>query len=131
MDLGAWRESRQAGEQFTLPSGLVMRLRRVSLMDLATQGEIPAPLVGLVESLLQRDSVELSLEEFGQYGRVTGLVAKAAAVDPPVADEADGEHLGVDELPMADRIAIFNWANGGVRSLRPFRPEAAESVDAA
>ena len=47
MDLSAWRERRLGGEEFTLPSGLVMRLRRVSLLDLAAGGQIPAPLVRL------------------------------------------------------------------------------------
>ena len=131
MDLYEWRASRDEGELFTLPSGLVMRLRRVSLLDLAEQGEIPAPLVGMVESLLQREEVELSLEEFGRYGKVAGLVVKAAALDPRVADEADGEHVGVQELPMADRMAVFNWANAATRVLRPFREEEGESVGAA
>ena len=131
MDLNEWRVSRDEGELFTLPSGLVMRLRRVGLMDLAALGEVPTPLVGLVETLLQRDEVELSLEDFARYGEVAGLVVKAAAVDPPVGDEPDEGQVGVGELPMADRMAVFNWANAASRVLRPFRAEEGESVGAA
>lgn len=131
MDLNEWRKNRDEGEAFELPSGLVMRLRRVSLLDLAEQGEVPAPLVGMVEGLLKRDRVELDLEEFAQYGEVAGLVLRAAAVDPPVADDPGPGVLGVRELGMNDRLAVFNWANEAARALRPFRPEAEEPVDAA
>lgn len=131
MDLSEWRAKRDAGEPYELPSGLVMRLRRVGLLDLAALGEIPAPLVGMVETLLQREEVELSLGDFAKYGEVAGMVVKAAAVDPPVADEADETHVGLGELAMTDRIAVFNWANGAARLLRPFRPEAGEPVGAA
>jgi hypothetical protein len=126
--LSEWRRAQAEGEEYTLPSGMVMRLRRVGLLDLAMGGKIPPPLVGLVDTLLQREEVKLTLEEFERYGEVTALVVKAAAVDPPVADKADDEHLGLDELPMTDRLSIFSWANVGVKPLRPSRPEAVESA---
>ena len=124
MDLKLWREQREQGEPFELSSGLVVRLKRVSVFDLAEQGEIPAPLVGLVEGFISSQRTELSLEEFGKLAPVINLVVSAAMVDPPVAEEPDDDHLGITELPMTDRLAMFNWANSVTTRLRPFRPEA-------
>lgn len=131
MDLMAWRQKR-AGEQFELPSGLVVTLRRVALIDLAEQAAsaVPAPLAGLVESLLQRDEVRLTLDDFNKYGAVALMVCRAAFVEPRIEDVPADDALGTDELSMFDRIAVFNWCNGGGRTLRPFRVESEEPVDA-
>ena len=123
MKLNEWRERWEKGEEFELPSGLVVRLRRVSLFDLMEQGEIPAPLVGLLDELVSQDRPTISVEEFVRYADVVNQVVKAAVVEPPIGDEPSEGVLGVSELPMMDRIAIFNWANSAVRRLRPFRPE--------
>lgn len=128
MDLQAWRERQASGEMFELPSGLVVRLRRVGMLDLAQQGRIPAPLVSMVEGLLQRGT-SLSLSNLGEYSGVVDLVVAAAIVDPPMAEQADDTHLAVGELPMADRLAAFNWCNAPALRLRPFRPESADAVD--
>lgn len=126
MDLKTWRQQNRTGEAFTLPSGLEVRLRHVSMLDLAERGDIPAPLAGLVQSLIdggQQQQVRLNLDEFPQYAQVINLVVAATVIDPPVADTASETHLGVTELPIADRLAIFNWANEVADSLQPFRQE--------
>ena len=130
MNLAEWRERQEAGEEFETPSGLVMRLRRVGLLDLAARGTIPAPMVGMVESLLTEGRRSVKVEEFGEYAGTIDLVVMACAVDPPVAEEPGPEVLGVEELPMLDRLAVFNWATGLAAKLRPFRAEE-ESVAAA
>ena len=128
MKLAQWRQERRQGEPFTLPSGLVMHLKRVGILDLVEQGEIPAPLAGLVQEIVDQKEHDLQLEDFGRFSGLINLLTKAAAVDPPVADEADETHLGVGELPMADRMAIFNWCNEVTEALRPFRAESAQPV---
>ncbi len=125
MDMRAWRARQLTGEAFTLPSGLVVRLKRVGIMDLAEQGQIPAPLAGIVQHFMDEKDHNVELADFARFSGVINLVVKAALIDPPGADEADDTHLGVDELPMTDRMAIFNWCNEAAESLRPFRPESA------
>ena len=119
MDLKEWRKKRETGESFVTPSGLEVRLRRVSLLDLAEQGEIPAPLVGMVNMLLDTTTYTLGVEEVPEYAGAINFMVKAVVIDPPAADKADEQHIAVTELPMKDRLAIYNWANTR-EGLRPF-----------
>jgi hypothetical protein len=126
MELSAWRKRRQEGEEFTTPSGLVVTLRRVSLLDLAERGEIPAPLASMVNKILDTKVHKLTVEEIPEYNKSINLLVKAAVISPPVADEPDETHVGIEELPMKDRLAIYNWCQIG-EPLRPFRREDGES----
>jgi hypothetical protein len=119
------RRYRQKGETVTLPSGMVVRRRRVHLMDLMKQGGLPAPLNGLASDLINAGKRGLTEEDVVQYVDVVNLVVKAAVVEPPVGDEPSDTQLGVDELDMLDRLAIFNDSNVAMRPLRKFRPEQA------
>jgi hypothetical protein len=125
LDLGGWRRKKSAGEAFTTPSGLVVKLTRVSLLDLAEAGSIPAPLVGMVNKIIDTRTHALSVDDVPEYAGAINLLVTAALIDPPVAEEADAQHLEISELPMKDRLAIFNWANVG-ESLVPFRFEDGE-----
>jgi hypothetical protein len=136
VNLAVWRARRGAGEQFITPSGLEMRLRRVSLLDLAERGKIPAPLAGMVETMLATQQSSLSIQQFGEFASVINLVVMASAVEPAVVLGPDDHALQegqirIGELPMSDRLAIFNWANEVSMKLQPFREEPEESVDAA
>ncbi len=128
--LRAWREKRRMGERYELPSGLVVQVRRVSLLDLAERGQIPAPLVGMVNKLLSPTSEALTVKNAPEFAEAINLVVKASVVDPPVADVPDDEHLGVTELPIGDRLALFNWANSSAERLRPFRGGTGEPAGA-
>lgn len=124
MNLQEWREKQRQGEAFELPSGLVVRLRRVGLLDLLSQGSVPAPLVGMVQMLIEKANHQLGAEQFPQFAQSIDLVVKAAMVDPPVADAPGEGVLGIGELSIADRLAVFAWANAPAEELRPFRPAA-------
>lgn len=114
MDLDEWRKQR-LGEEFTLPSGLAVRLRRCQLLDLAEQGRIPTPLIGLANQLLASDSLALTVEDYRQYAPIINAIAAACLVAP--------EGLEIEELPAADRLAIYNWANDITVAVQPFRGE--------
>lgn len=118
--LAAWRAARTSQE--TLPSGLLVTLRKVHLLDLAAQGQIPAPLVGQVEQLMQASAgpQALGVADFPRHAAVIDLVVRAALVDPPVADEPDEAHISLAELPFGDRIHIFNWAQGEAAQVATF-----------
>jgi len=128
MDLQAWRKKQQEGERVTLPSGLEVRVKRVGLLDLAAQGNVPAPLLGMVEKVLDSQTHKLVMADFPDYAALINSVVLAAVIDPPIADEADATHLAVDELPMGDRLALFNWANEVATKLEPFRKEPGQST---
>ena len=118
MDLQQWRER---GRTETLPSGLKVRYVEVSLLDLAIDGDIPAPLVGLVDQMISGDEVEVEIDDFARLAPMINGLIKRAVVDPPVADEPDDDHLGVEELPATDRLYLFRVLNEGAQALEPFR----------
>lgn len=128
MELRAWRERLKQGEQFCLPSGLEVRLRRAGLLDLMATGRIPAPLVGTVEAIMDRKEVRMTVAEFPKFVQVINAVVIASVIAPEVAEEPGETVVGVEELPVADRLAIFNWATQPGEELRPFRQTAGESV---
>jgi hypothetical protein len=127
MDLKSWREKR-AGERFDLPSGLSVRLKKLDLLDLAAQGMIPTTLAGAANKLV--GGTGLKVEEFESQVEVINLIVQACLVEPLAADEADENHIRVDELAVMDRLAIYNWASAGAARLRPFRDEEGQSAAA-
>ncbi len=132
LSLAEWRAGRET--ELPLPSGLVVTVKPVGLADLAAAGRIPAPLAGSVNKLIESAGsgpARLHVEDLAEFGDVLALVARACIVWPPVADEPDAEHLGIGELDMTDRLAVFNFANAGAAKLAPFRQPAGESVGAA
>ncbi len=90
----------------TLPSGLKVRVRRLTMLDLAAQGSIPAPLVEAADQVLE--GIELTIEDFPKYAPAIDMLVTACIVDPPVASKPDAKHLAVSELPMKDRLAVYN-----------------------
>lgn len=122
MKLSEWRKSRRA--EASLPSGLDVQLQKVSLVDLAAEGKIPAPLLGTIDEMTEMtEDVMIDLAEFPKYAEAINVVASAVILDPPVAEEPDAEHLGVHELPFEDRVWLFNWANEEAGELAGFREE--------
>lgn len=122
MELHAWRASRTTTK--TLPSGLEVTLKRVSLLDLAMNGNIPNALAGMVDDVIDAEKIKkVQAADFAQFGQVIDLVVKACVISPMIADVADEEHLAVSELPMEDRLEVFSWANEGVEQIAPFRPQ--------
>ncbi|MBN2392174.1 MAG: hypothetical protein JXR84_15710 [Anaerolineae bacterium] len=131
MDLQAWRQKQQEGEEVELPSGLVVQMVRVGMIDLALRGDVPAPLVAAVNEVMAKGISNLTVENAAEYEGPINLVTKAAVVNPPVKDKADEHSLGVNELPMVDRLAIFRYCNRYGEQLRPFRRESTSPVEPA
>lgn len=124
MNLAAWR-AKQAGEEFTLPSGLDVTLRRASLIDLAQRGAIPETLRPAVDDLTARGTgaQKLTVDELGEFTKVVDVIVAACIVGP--------EGLTVEELPWDDRMAIYQWANESSGKLAPFRSEQNGAVEIA
>lgn len=119
----AWREAREQGEEVTLPSGNVARLRRVHLLDLVEQGKVPDTLSGMVADIVGTGTKQVKMEDLAGYIEVVNVVAIAAFVDPPVAAEPSAQALGVQEIDFLDRAEVFRYCNEPARRLRPFRGE--------
>lgn len=130
MDLAAWRQSRR--EVKTLKaSGATVVLQRVSLLDLVADGVIPQTLLGAVERVDGDSDEQRAASAFKQLPELKPhltAVAKACIAWPPVADEPDDEHLGINELPYEDKLEIFTWATQGTAALVNFREESEQSA---
>ena len=124
LSLAEWR-ARQI-EDVVLPSGLAVRVKRVGLKELAAQGRIPETLLGIIQQAMDGSGeegspkIKIQLKDLGAIGEVYNLVAAACIVEPKLADQADDEHLSVDELPFEDKEFIFERSNQEAASLAPF-----------
>lgn len=124
MNVDEWRKLREQGEDATLPSGLTVQLRQVSMLDLASKGEIPQTLKPQIDALMQGGGKldKMTLDGVNKFVGVIDLVVGACLAGP------DG--LKVSELTYQDKIAIFNWANEMSGKLQPFRRQEAQPVGA-
>ncbi len=154
MDLKTWRANRQVTLQ--LPSGLTVVLRRVNLIDVVATGKLPAPLLGLVQDLVDEADKgvkpNLELADLPQYGELVEIVVQAAIVDPPIFNEAELEallaegidaeaqvrvrqryadsHLQVADLSWDDRTEIFNCVSKGAKEIAPFSKQSGDGQNA-
>ena len=124
MQLEEWRALRARGQTATLPSGLEVQLQRVGTLELAEQGRIPQELRPLLDRMIAGgQDKSMTLADFAEYAAVINLVCEACLAGP--------EGLLVVELPYADRLAIFGWANEVSGKLKIFRAEENKPVDTA
>lgn len=133
MDLAAWRQA-NAPIPDVLPSGLAILRRRVSLESLVFSGQVPlTALSGIALDEKGKPKVDASelAEHAEKYGAMFNAIAKASLAWPPVADEPDDEHLGVNELHFDDKMHLLDCAMEGTRGLEPFRPGQGQSDDPA
>lgn len=128
-DLRSWRLAREVERE--LPSGLTVRLRRVALLDLVSTGQLPAPLLSLIEDFATHVATTLDMAQLPQFTDVLNAVTLATVIEPPIQPIGDEEHLGLDEMSFSDKLEIFTWANEGAQRLAPFLQRAEQPVDAA
>lgn len=115
-------------------SGMRVWVRDVTMMDLVLSGKLPEPLVDVIQDLQNKGQHEFDLKQIARNGKefammVDGLVM-IGVVEPPIAEVADDDHLGIHELPGDDRMAIYAYLNREVEQIRSFRNEG-EPVETA
>jgi hypothetical protein len=121
--LAAWRAGRT--EEVVVPSGLTVTVRRrITLEDVIMSGDVPKPLLGLIQDARDQGGFDTSdTEKVLKFMPMIDQMVRMAIIDPPLADVADDEHMSIDELPAADRLALFVWLVQPAAKLAPFRPE--------
>lgn len=129
-NLAQWRSTRLAEK--TLPSGITVWLKDVSMMDLVLTGKLPEGIMEFVEKSGDDGKKEIDLKEVAEagpgLGKMMDMLALLCIVEPPIAERGDDEHLGLNELSGDDKMFIMNWANREVKDLRPFREGEVEPV---
>lgn len=100
---------------------VVVRLRKVSILGLASSGKIPNTLMGTVNRLFGEgrkgatpDQVaSTSMENLGEMASLLDLIASQALVEPTFAEI--GEFLTDDQ-----KNAIFEYSQSGVKAVAPY-----------
>lgn len=100
---------------------VTVRLRKVSVLGLASSGKIPNSLMSTVNKLFGEgrkgatpDQVaSSSLENLGEMASLLDLIAAQAMVEPTFAEV--GEYLTDDQ-----KNAIFEYSQSGVKSVAPY-----------
>lgn len=124
MNVEEWRAKRAAGEEGELPSGLTVVLQKVHILDLVAQGNIPQQLQPVLEAQMQgKATPAMDLEQLKAYREMVGVVAIACIKEP--------QGLTAEELPMQDKMAIYQWAMGGSNKLATFHRKKKESLELA
>ena len=121
--LAAWRASRLHEE--TLPSGLPVTLRDVTMTDLLLTGKLPEAIADMATDAARNQAQEIDLKQLMKNGpdfnvMLEALVA-AALVVPLIGEAADETHITLAELSSDDKMYIFNWVNREVEQIRSFR----------
>ena len=136
MNLADWRKSRV--HELTLPSGLAVQVRDVTMTDIALSGEMPNTLLDLfldetedITKLPEAQQVRKMLESGKEFAALLDLIARKCLVSPRIGDAAGEDTLTLDELPQADKMEIFNFANREAQAVRSFREEQTQPVDVA
>lgn len=99
----------------------VAKLKRPSMLMLAKTGKIPNELLYSATSLFSGNSKELNdnvhmLEEVYDISRI---ICEASLIEPTLAEiESAGLSLTDEQI-----MAIFNYAQQGVKALKDFRTE--------
>jgi hypothetical protein len=131
MTIGEWRMSRIHEE--TLPSGLAVKLRDVSMTDLLFTGKLPPAMLDFAQGASQQGASNVDLKELAKNGEdfrvLMDALVKLSLVEPAIGDVSDETHITLDELNGDDKLFIFNWANREVSQLQSFREGEAEPLE--
>ena len=153
MNLEEWKKARAEGEEFTLPSGLDVKLRKVTALDLVLAGSIPTTLYATIDQYISAAG-GVDAERFREFEPMVNAVCEACFASPRVVNPHPDPHpdprpspltagtapaptamgegvIAVTDLPIEDRLAVFEWANRASGALRKFRAEQDADVGAA
>jgi hypothetical protein len=100
----------------------VARVRRPSMLVLAKQGKIPNALLTAAGELFSKGGNAMDADNKNMLGDMYGImdvIATAALIQPSMEEiKSVGLELSDDQM-----MAIFNYAQAGVKALEPFRQE--------
>lgn len=99
---------------------VTVRLRKVSILGLASSGKIPNSLMGTVNKLFggksksatEEEVAQTSMENLGEMAKILDLIAEHSMVEPSFKEV--GEFLTDDQ-----KNAIFEYSQSGVKAMAP------------
>lgn len=144
--VAAWKKSAQS-PLLTLPSGNVMRVKKIGLQALMKTGKMPNSLMayadaavkkGKKQEVTEKQMVEIlqdedQVREIANFmDTVTIICAEEPEVHPLPDDgvEKDPDLLYVDEIDEEDKSFLFQAVMGGTTDVETFRAEQSGNVAA-
>ena len=98
----------------------VARVRRPSMLVLAKQGKIPNSLLNAANELFAKGGQGLDADNdnlLSDMYEICKIICSASLIQPTMDEiESAGVELADDQI-----MAIFNYSQGGVKALEPFR----------
>ena len=96
---------------------LVAKVKRVSLLSLASDGLIPNQLLGAADKVFNgKQDSKIDMKEMGM---LFDVIVKATLVKPSLEDITEAGLVLTD----SQKISIFNYTQEGLKGLEKFRPE--------
>lgn len=131
----AWRE-RLEPRLVTLDGGLTVLIRPVKMESLVIRGTIPLTIFHESQAATQqrRGKQAKGIDaDFLKMMPAMHAVIMAAAVCPRIAEEEALEQgvISIHDIPLSDRLLLFEEANRAATALRPFRGQPGGDDDAA
>lgn len=121
-----YRKKVSAVEEIELPvMGSAVVKIHVSVLDLAAAGQIPTTLLAEMAEM-SKGGKGGGTEMLPRILPALDALALAAFVDPPVTRDGGDDSLGLAEVSVNDKIALFARLNGAAETLRPFRGETGQ-----
>lgn len=132
----AWKDAKaQTERDFTVPSGQICRLRKLTPESLMAEGILDkvTRLEGLAQIVVDRaqglppkQRQMPTREEFGELLDLVNRVVPLAVSEPVVYgdddDAASADSIRVSDIDLMDRVAILNESLKGLKAFDNFRP---------
>lgn len=139
-----WKRRRRQGFTVVLPSGMKVHCRRTfDLLARLKDGKIPNPLGAMVQEMIEsgapglepskmgHESVRQMIAMFDQTLEAMLIVPKfqSRPADAGWDWEPDEDAIGPADMPLEDKVFLFQLAQGGTADLATFRVESAHLVE--
>lgn len=116
-DAGVWRKLNMEGQMVRLPSGMVCKLRPISLVNLMKAKSIPNHLMTLATNALDGLG-DFTPEMAVDAGELMDIVAAHSLVYPKVVgNPTEEDEISVGDIPSQDKYYILSWAQAPVVDL--------------
>jgi hypothetical protein len=123
-----WRAQNEP-QRAVLSSGLVVYVRKASLISLAVRGHIPLDLAGQVDAMIRGEELRFDPQSLQERMPVFNAVVAAIVTRPEIVLDVGPEGevpdlpkgaIHISEIDELDRINLFSWANEEVAPFAVF-----------
>lgn len=128
-----WHRARVDGVLFQFPSGMVARVRPMSMSAFLKIGSIPDMLTWIVAKMVNGEaSIEsLPIADYQQTLKIMDAFCVGSFMEPRIVEEITDEanEILIEDVSDIDKQTLFQFIGAPASSLESFRPVTDESLD--